>query len=162
MKRIAILPILASLFLLALLAGADEACEPAEIQTQIQAQLDRLAEDPVSALTEIIHLALAGLQACPDDGYEFSGYAGAQPVLGPVAVSEGLHIITMTTEGSARIDGVALGGCGKDLDGAIHNFSAGQGLYGAANLIEAQDDCVFYLELSKITAYWELSITKVD
>lgn len=161
MKRIAIFILLASLFLVTALTGAEETCDTTAIQTGIQAQLDLLAEDPVSALKAILELAIAGFHDCSDDAYTFSGLEGAQPVLGPLAISEGLHIITMITEGSAKIDGVALEGCGKDLDGVIHNFSSGQAIRGAANLIEAQGDCVFYLELSKITNPWTLTIDKL-
>ena len=133
-------------------------CDTAKLKEDIQAELDTLEENPIDAIRTIISLAIGGLSDCSADRHSYSGSAGAQPVLGPLAVSEELHIITMTTEGSARVEGVALEGCGKDLDGVIHNFSVGQGIRGAANLVEAESDCVFYLELSKITAPWTLTI----
>lgn len=142
----------------ALQAQAD--CDAAKLKEDMQAELDALEENPIGVLESIINLALGGLHDCSDESYTYEGFEGAQPVLGPLTVSEGLHIITMTTEGGARIDGVALEGCGKDLDGVIHNISAGQGIRGAANLVEVESDCVFYLELSKITAPWTLTITR--
>ncbi|MCY4145089.1 MAG: hypothetical protein OXE95_02755 [Chloroflexi bacterium] len=162
MKRIAIAALLASLFLGTALAGAEEACDTAEIQADIQAQLDLLDENPVSALINVIDLALAGFHDCSGEVYEFSDREGAQPVLGPLALSEGLHIVTMTTAGSARIDGVAIKGCGKELDGVIHNFSSGQAIRGAASLVEVLDDCIVYLELSKLTNPWILTIDKLN
>ncbi len=161
MKRIAIGILVASLIFVTAQTGAQEACDTTAIQTGIQAQLDVLAEDPVNALTTILDLATAGFHDCSDDAYIFSGSEGAQPVLGPLAISEGLHLITMTTEGSARVEGVAVDDCGKELDGVIHNFSSGQAIRGATNLVEAQGDCVVYLELSKITNPWTLTIDKL-
>ncbi|MDE2855398.1 MAG: hypothetical protein OXN88_14590 [Chloroflexota bacterium] len=153
--------IAAALFVsLSISLQAEAACDAARLKEDIQARLELLDEEPVRAIAEIIDLALGGLHDCSDEPHTYEGFEGAQPVLGPVPVSEGLHIITMTTEGSARIDGVALEGCGKELDGLIHNISAGQGIRGAANLVAVESDCVFYLELSKITAPWTLTIAK--
>jgi len=153
--------IAAALFVsLSISLQAEAACDAAKLKEDIQAELDMLEEKPIGAIRSIISLAIDGLFDCSDEPTTFEGYEGAQPVLGPVPVSEGLHIITMTTEGSARIDGVALEGCGKELDGLIHNISAGQGIRGAANLVAVESDCIFYLELSKITAPWTLTIAK--
>ena len=150
----------AVIFSLSISLQAEAVCDAAKLKEGIQAELDRLEENPIDAFRSIISLAVRGLIDCSEERHSFSDLAGAQPVLGQLAVSEGLHIITMTTEGSARIDGTALDGCGKDVDGLIHNFSAGQGIRGAANLVEVESDCVFYLELSKITAPWLLTIAK--
>ncbi len=161
MKQIAIGILVASLFLVTAQTGAQVACDTTAIQTGIQAQLDMLAEEPVSALHAIFDLTIDGIFDCSDGAYAFSAAEGAQPVLGPLALSEGLHLITMTTEGSARVEGVALEDCGKELDGVIHNFSSGQAIRGATNLVEVQGDCLVYLELSKLTNPWTLTIDKL-
>jgi len=160
MKRLFCFIAVAVIFSLSISHQAEVVCDSAKLKEGIQAQLDTLEENPIDAIRSIISLAISGLVDCSEAGHSFSDLAGAQPVLGPLAVSEGLHIIRMTTEGSARIDGTALDGCGKDVDGLIHNFSAGQGVRGAANLVEVESDCVFYLELSKITAPWTLTIAR--
>ncbi|MCY3780299.1 MAG: hypothetical protein OXG78_08335 [Chloroflexi bacterium] len=160
MKRLLSCIAAAFIFLLPISLQAEAACDAAKLKEDIQARLELLDEEPVRAIVEIIDLALGGLRDCSDEPYTFEGYEGAQPVLGPLALSEGLHIITLITEGGARIDGTALDGCGKDLSGIIFNFPAGQAIRGAANLVEAESDCTFYLELSKITAPWTLTIQR--
>lgn len=140
---------------------AENECGASSLNEDIQAQLAGLDEDPIGAFREIIALALGGLRDCSEHEDSFSGLPGAQPVLGPLKVSEGYYIVTMTTEGSAKIESVALEGCGKELDGVIHSFSASQATHGAQNLVEAASDCIFYLELSQITAPWALTIEKV-
>ena len=160
MRRLLFLITAAAVLLLPASLQAVDGCDAAKLKEDIQAELDALEENPVGAILSIISLATGGLIDCSEDHHSFSDIAGAQPVLGPLSVSEGLYIITMTTEGSARIDGKALDGCGKDLGGVIHNFSVGQGIRGAANLVETESDCVFYLELSKITAPWTLTVEK--
>ncbi len=162
MKRLFCFIAVAVFFSLSISLQAEVVCDAAKLKEGIQAELDTLEENPLEAVRSIISLAVSGLFDC-SEGVEvqsFGDVAGAQPVLGPLALTEGLHIIRMATEGSARIDGTALDGCGKDVDGLIHNFSAGQGIRGAANLVEVEGDCVFYLELSKITAPWTLTIAR--
>ncbi|MDE2635720.1 MAG: hypothetical protein OXI30_05090 [Chloroflexota bacterium] len=160
MKRLLGCIAAAFIFSLPISLQAEAACDAAKLKEGIQAELDTLEKNPVSAFRAIISLAISGVFDCEDEGHSFSDVAGAQPVLGPLAVSEGLHIITLTTEGSARVDGVALEGCGNDLDAVILSFEAGQALRGAANLVKVEGDCVLYLELSRITAPWTLTITR--
>ena len=160
MKTLLLCLIIAAIGMLPIWLQADGACETAQLKADIEAQLATLEEDPIGALGAIISLAVGGLTDCSEDRQVYSGDEGAQPVLGPLAIAEGLHILTMTTDGSARVEGVDLEGCGNDVDGLILNFSAGQGIRGASNLVEAEDDCKFYLELSRITAPWTLTIDK--
>ena len=161
MKRIIAYTLVAMLLAAASSLQAEGECDTDSLGESIHAQLGLLDEDPIGAFTRIIELALAGLHSCSDDHYTFNNNQGAQPVLGPLSLSEGYYVITMTTEGTARVEGIALEGCGKDLDGTIHNLSATQAIRGAENLVEVESDCTFYLELSKITAPWELTIEKV-
>ena len=91
MNRFALLAILAILFLLPLIAQADEACVTADTRAEIQQQLDLLEDNPLRALVAIMNLALAQYHDCSDDSYDFSGAQGAQPVLGPIALSPGLQ-----------------------------------------------------------------------
>ncbi len=162
MKRSYLLLALSIILLLpVLLLQAETECDVSRLKADIQAQLTALDEDAIGAIRQIISLAVRGLHDCSEETQSFSGRKGAQPVLGPLALAEGLHVVTMTTEGSARIDSVAVEGCGKDLDSVVQNFSVGQGIRGAANLVEVESDCVFYLEFSKITADWTLTIEKV-
>lgn len=162
MKRLLISLAMTLIFLTPASLQAGDVCFGSELKEDLQAQLDTLDMDPLSALRAIIELAAGGLRDCSEASQTFSGLMGAQPVLSPLAVSEGWHIVTMTTDGSARIEGVALEGCGKDLDGVIHSFSGGQGIRGAANFVEVESDCTFYLEFSKITADWTLTIEQVQ
>ena len=161
MKQITIVALLAILFLVPVMTGAEETCDTTEIQTDIQAQLDLLAENPVEALIGIINLALAGLHDCSDDDHAFSGTYGAQPVLGPIALSPGFYIMEMITGSDARVVGVALSGCGKDVIGTLFNFTKGQAARGAEHLVEVETECTLYLELSKIIAPWTLTIDKI-
>ena len=160
MKRLFCFIAVAVIFSLSISLQAEVVCDAAKLKEVIQAELDMLEENPVEAILSILSLATRGLIDCSEEVQSFGDVAGAQPVLGPLALTEGLHIIKMTTEGSARIEGMALDGCGKDVGGLIHNFSAGQAIRGAANLVEVEGDCVFYLELSKITAPWTLTIAR--
>ena len=133
-----------------LLQDEDE-CDAASLQEAIQAQLSELETDPAAALIRIIDLALHGLFSCSDDGQDFNGEPGAQPVLGPLALDEGYYIFKLSTSGSARVDATALSSCGKDMSGAIFNISEGQAIYGAENLVQVEAQCVVFLELSKIS-----------
>lgn len=160
MRRLFCFIALALVFGLPTSLQAGAVCDAAKLKEGLQAELDTLEVNPLDAIRSIISLALGGLFDCSEDTHTFEGYEGAQPVLGPLALSEGLHIIRLITEGSARVDGTALDGCGKELSGIIFNFPASHAVRGAANLVEAESDCVFYLELSKITAPWTLTIAK--
>jgi len=162
MRRSVFLLAAAGLCLSALWLYAEESCDTSALDASFRSQLELLETQTIGALVEIIALAQGGLLACSDTSYTFDQGEGAQPVLGPLAAGEGLYILTMTTEGGARIEGKALEGCGKDLDGTIHNFSVGQGIRGASNLVEVESDCTFYLEVSKITAPWTLTISRAS
>ena len=161
MKGIFLLAFIGLVFAMPAFLQAESDCDTAGLQTAIQAQLDELEDDPVAALVAIINLAFDGIFGCSDDSWSFSGQQGAQPVVGPLALREGYYIFTLTTAGGARIDAIALEACGKDLGGAIFNFSAGQAIHGAENLVQAEADCAVYLEFSKITANWTLEVTKL-
>lgn len=160
MKTLLLCLIIATICALPIWLQAEGLCDAAQLKADIEAQLATLEDDPVVALGAIISLAVRGLVDCSEDRQVYSGDVGAQPVLGPLAIAEGLHIFTLSTHGSARLEAVALEGCGKDLDGVIHNFSAGLGIRGAASVVEAEAECAFYLELSRITAPWTLTIDK--
>lgn len=161
MKRVTLLAFILLVFAMPALLQDEVQCETASIQAAIQAQLNEIEDDPIAALNKIIQLALDGLFGCSDEPRAFSGQAGAQPVLGPLALHEGFYIVRLTTEGSARVEATSLEACGNDLDGALFNFSAGQAIHGAENLVQAEADCTVYLELSKISAGWTLDIAKV-
>lgn len=162
MKRIGIIALMFALLLLTLMMSkAEQTCNAGAIRKGIEAQLDMLDEEPVKALVGIMNLALAGFVNCSEDAYSFSGTRGAQPVLGPMALSPGFYILAMTTDGAARVQGVALEGCGKDVNGTLHSFSAGEAFRGAENLFQVEEECILYLELSKISAPWTLSIDKI-
>ncbi len=162
MRRIAVIAAAMAIFLLALaMSRAEGACEVADIRAGIEAQLDLLDEEPVKALVGIVNLALDGFHDCSDDNYSFSGTYGAQPVLGPLALSPGFYIMAMTTDSAARVEGVALEGCGKDVNGALLSFTAGQAIRGAENLFQVEEECTLYLEISKINAPWTLSIDRI-
>ena len=164
MRRITWRALLAILFLfplLPLIVQADEACSTADTRAEIQKQLDLLEENPLRAFVAILNLALAGFHDCSDDSYDFSGEQGAQPVLGPIALSPGHYIIAMTTYGSGKVVGTALEGCGKDVNGTLHSFSESQAVRGAEHLFAVVEECTLYLELSKITAPWTLAIDKI-
>lgn len=161
MKRRYLLFAIGITLIFPILLQAEGACDTAQLKQGIQAQLAAIDEDPIGAIRAIISLATGALFDCSEDPYSVSNAEGAQPVLGPLALSEGFYVVTMVTEGSARVEGVALEGCGKELDGTIHSFSATQAIRGAQNLIDVTSDCVFYLEISKITAPWTLTIEQV-
>ncbi len=161
MKRIILLAVLGLICAMPALLQDDGNCDTANLGEAIQTQLQEIEDDPIAALNEIIQLALGGLFDCSDDRQEFSGQAGAQPVLGPLALHKGFYIVKLTTEGSARVEATSLETCGKDLVSIIFNISAGQAINGAENLVQAEDDCTVYLELSKISASWTLEIAKV-
>ena len=161
MKRIILLAVFALFCAMPAFLQDESNCDTASLKAAIQEQLEEIEDDPISALNEIIRLALDGLFGCSDDRQEFSGQAGAQPVLGPLALHEGFYIVRLTTEGSARVEATSLESCGKDLVSILFNISAGQAINGAENLIQAEADCTVYLEVSKISASWTLEIDKV-
>lgn len=115
-KRIILLTVLALLCAIPAFLQDEIQCETASLQAAIQTQLNEIEDDPISALNEIIQLALGGLFDCADDRQTFSGQAGAQPVVGPLALHEGFYIVKLTTEGGARVEAASLESCGKDLD----------------------------------------------
>ena len=161
MTRTILIAVIALVCALPALLQDEVECDTASLQTAIQAQLNEIEGDPIAALGEIIQLAIGGLFSCSDEPPDFSGQAGAQPVKGPLALHEGFYIVTLTTDGSARVEAVSLEACGKDMNSTMFNISAGQAICGADNLIQAEDDCIVYLEFSKISASWTLKIDKV-
>ena len=162
MKRLILLAVLGLACATPALLQDDFQCETASLREAIQTQLNAIEDDPISAFNEIIQLALGGLFGCSDDRQTYSGQAGAQPVLGPLALHEGFYIVKLTTEGSARVEAVSLESCGKDLISILFNTAAGQAINGAENLIQAEADCTVYLEVSKISASWTLEIDRVQ
>ena len=161
MRRILLSLVIAGLFALAASLQASESCDTATLKASLQGQLERLDDEPVAAIMAIIDLALNALHGCAEDNYSFSGTLGAQPVLGPIPLAEGYYIMAMTTSGGGRIVGTALEGCGKDADGTLQSFTESQAMRGAENLFQIEGECTLYLELSKITAPWTLTIDKV-
>lgn len=161
MKRLILLAVIA-LFCTMPAALQDEGnCDIAGLQAAIQAQLQAIEDNPIAVLIQIMRLVERGLFNCSDDNWSLSGDQGAQPVLGPLPLHEGFYIIKLTTEGSAKVEATSLESCGKDLDSIVFNISAGQAINGAENLIQAEDDCTVYLEVSKISASWTLEIARV-
>ncbi len=161
MKRYYLLMAISMMLALPVSLLAENDCDAISLKKGIQTQLDLLDEEPVGALLGILELAITGLHECSVDQYSFSGLPGAQPVLGPLSLSESYYIFTMTTDGSAKVEGVALDGCGKELGGAIYNVSASQAIHGAENLVKVASECISYLEISKITSAWTLTIEKL-
>ena len=161
MTRPILIAVLALVCAMPALLQDEVECDTASLQTAIQAQLNEIEDDPIAALDEIIQVALGGLFSCSDEPPAFSGQAGAQPVLGPLALHEGFYIFTLTTAGSAKVEAVSLHACGKDLSSTLLNISAGQAINGAETLIQAEHDCIVYLEISKISSSWTLKIDKV-
>ncbi|MCY3916135.1 MAG: hypothetical protein OXG49_09010 [Chloroflexi bacterium] len=162
MKRLILLAVLALFCAMPAFLQDERNCDTASLKATIRAQLQEIEDDPISAFNEIIQLSLGGLFGCSDDRQTFSGQAGAQPVLGPLALHEGFYIVKLTTEGSARVEAVSLESCGKDLISILFNTAAGQAINGAENLIQAEADCTVYLEVSKISASWTLEIDRVQ
>lgn len=162
MKRLIVIALtLAVLCLMLVISAAEETCDAAAIQAKIEAQLERLEDEPLKALFGIMNIALEGFLECGDDNYSFSGTHGAQPVLGPIGLSPGYYILAMTTDGAGRVVGTALEGCGKDVIGTLQSFSESQAIGGAENLFLVEDECTLYLEISKISAPWTLTIDKI-
>lgn len=161
MKRLMLLVAIGLVFAMPALLQAERNCDTASLQTAIQTQLNEIDDNPIAVLIKIIHLVERGLFDCADDTWSMSGHQGAQPVIGPLPLHEGFYIFKLTTDGSAKVEATALDGCGKDLSGALFSISAGQAIYSAENLVQAEDDCIIYLEMSKISASWTLEIAKV-
>lgn len=161
MKRLTLLAIIGLVFAMPALLQDEGNCDTASLQEAIQTQLNEIEDDPVAVLKEIVGLALGGLFGCSDDRQASSGQPGAQPVLGPFALHEGFYIFKLTTDGDARVEAKSLESCGKDLNSTIFSISAGQAIYGAENLVQAEADCTVYLEMSKISASWSLEMEKV-
>ncbi len=161
MKRLIALAIIALLFTIPAVLQEVRDCDTDSIHAAMQTQLDALEDDPAAALTEIVWLAVDGLFACSNELPSYSGRQGAQPVLGPLTLHAGYYVVTLKTDGAARVDATALDGCGKDMDSTLFNISAGQAVLGAENLVQIESDCVAYLELSKITAPWSLEMEKI-
>lgn len=162
MKRLILLMALALGLAMPAFLQDEGDCNTASLQAAIQTQLHEIDNDPIAALEEIIHLALGRIFDCSSEPPAYSGRQGSQPVLGPLNLNEGFYIFTLITDGSARVEATSLEACGKDLDGTIFNISAGESIDGAENLVQAEADCTTYLELSKISAAWTLSIKKVQ
>ena len=161
MRRILLSLLIAGLFLLAASFQASESCDTATLKASLQGQLERLDDEPFATIIAILDLAMDALHGCADDNFSFSGSLGAQPVLGPIPLSEGYYIMAMTTQGGGRIVGTALEGCGKDASGTLQTFTESQAIRGAESLFQIEGECTLYLELSKITAPWTLTIDKV-
>ena len=161
MKRLTVLTLIGLLFAMPALLQDEGDCDTAGLQVEIETQLKMIDDDLIAVLREIIHLALGGLFDCADDPWVYGGQAGAQPVLGPLALHEGFYIFKLTTDGSAKVEATSLESCGKDMNGTLFSVSAGQAIYSAENLAQAESDCTVYLEMSKISASWTLEIAKV-
>ena len=98
-----------------------------------------------------------------DSDYSFnSGDDGLQPVLGPISLSEGIHIFTATTDGYMIVSPTSLSGdCGSDLRYSIFSFSDGEGSSGAQSVVNAESDCNVLLEVSLADEEWTLDIRQV-
>ena len=146
----------------ALLQGAN-ACDPADIQAALQSHLERVIEDPAAALSEILQLAAIGLRDCSGDTYAYDSVdEGLHPALGPLSLSPGLYLFTLTTEKAGIVEAVTLSDeCGQDLERSIFNIAAGQAAQGAERLARVESDCDLYLQLRNLRAAWTLEIAKV-
>ena len=161
MKRLTLLIVIGLVFAMPAFLQDEGNCDTASLQTAIQTQLTEVDDDPIAVLIKIIHLVERGLFDCADGSWSISGQPGAQPVIGPLPLHEGYYIFKLTTDGNAKVEATALDDCGKDLSGTIFSISAGQAIYGAENLVQAEGDCTVYLEMSKISSSWTLEIAKV-
>ena len=161
MKRLMLLVVIGLVCAMPAFLQDEGDCDTASLQAAIQAQLNEIEDDPVATLLAIIEVALDGLFGCSEEPQAFSGHAGAQPVLGPLPLHEGFYIFKLTTDGGAKVEAISLDECGKDLSGALFSISAGQAIYSAESLVQAEGNCIVYLELSKISASWTLEIAKV-
>lgn len=161
MKRLTLLVAIGLVFAMPALLQVERNCDTASLQTAIQTQLNEIDDDPIAVLIKIIHLVEGGLFECSDDSWSISGQPGAQPVIGPMPLHEGYYIFKLTTDGGAKVEATSLDACGKDLSGTIFSISAGQAIYGAENLVQAEGNCIVYLEMSKISGSWTLEIAKV-
>lgn len=99
-----------------------------------------------------------------DSDYSFnSGADGLQPVLGPITLSEGIHIFTATTHGYMIVSPTSLSGdCGSNLRLSIFSLSDGEGSDGAQSVVNAESDCNVLLEVSLADEEWTLDIEKLS
>ncbi len=101
-----------------------------------------------------------------DSDYSFnSADEGLQPVLGPILLSEGIHIFTATTDGYMFVSPTSLSGnCGRDIDWGLSTIMilAGQGTHGAQSVVDVESDCNVLLEISGATEEWTLDIKKAS
>ena len=161
MKRLFLLMVIALLAVMP--TSLQEDCSAASLTEAVQVQLDVMDEDPVPVLTEIIRLATQGISAC-SESYSFSDDGGFPRVLGPISLSEGFYMFTMTTNGAGRVSPTALSeNCGSDLSSTIINISKGAGARGAESLVTVEADCDVFLQLSNLTVAeaWTLEVAKV-
>ena len=97
-----------------------------------------------------------------DGSYSFnSNDDGLQPVLGPISLSEGIHVFTATTDGFMIVSLTSLSGdCGSDLRYSISNISAGEGSDGAQSVVQVETDCNVLLEIGNTSKAWTLDIER--
>ena len=98
-----------------------------------------------------------------DSDYSFnSNDDGLQPALGPISLSEGIHIFTATTDGYMIVSPTSLSGdCGSDLRYSIFSLSDGEGSDGAQSVVNAESDCNVLLEISNVSEEWTLDIRQI-
>lgn len=137
-------------------------CDTGAIPSLMTEQIALMDADPVSALFEIFQLAIQGIGDCTDQNYHFTSEAqGQNSVIGPLEMSAGVYIVTLTTDGTATVSPTAIGDtCGFDIITTIFIAFGGEAAGGDQKVVTMDDSCGVLWEFSNMGSPWTFDIVK--
>lgn len=92
-----------------------------------------------------------------------SAELGYQPIIGPVAISAGAYVFTVTTDDFFSVESYALSqDCGLDLGHHIFILGPGDASEGADSLVEVESDCIALLDVHTVDEDWVMDIKRVS
>lgn len=163
--RTLLIVVLAVLFVLPVVAQDVPVCDTNQIAEDLTVQIATLEDDPVTALLNILQLAIEGVGDCTDQNYHFTSEEyGLSKVVGPIEMSKGVYIMTLTSPASLiTVSPTTIGEedypCGYDLPGSAFFEMSGGASEGIEQAVKLDADCGVLWEFTS-DAEWTFDIVK--
>lgn len=125
------------------------------------AQLRDTAGDPDTALRELRDYASIQVAACTGLSFD-SDTEGAQPLIGPIEIPEGLYRATFTSEGNGIIGFEAIDGeCEADRGGNMFAVIRDGEASGGVESLVTSEGCTALLKFDSTSDPWALTFEKI-